>query len=243
MTSGAATRQEMERLTRDGFFTRTDFFSSEEIDRIERVCDRAVAYHNSYPPHLQDLYKNISVRDGITFVNEFGDDSEDAPLLKAFALQPRIIDLARSVAGPLAAHHCYQVVYKHPRYEHPFPWHQDISHTPCEPRFYNVWMAISDMTVANGCLWMLPSVGLDRVLDYVETPHGYTCWPLEGGDQGMPIELKRGSIVVNTSWTLHKSGPNTTDGFRKAILVAFVDERATMRGRPVRMTRYSELAA
>jgi len=243
MSSTAATADELARLQRDGFFTREGFLGADELEQLERICDRAIAYHNGYPPHLDDMYKAISVRDGITFANEFGDDSDVAPMLKAFAMQQKIVDLARSVAGPRAAHHCYQVVYKHPHYDRPFPWHQDTSHTPCEPRFYNVWMAISDMTVANGCLWMLPSVALDRVLDYEETPYGFTCWPLDVSDQGVPIELKRGSIVVNTSWTLHKSGGNTTDMVRKAMLVAFVDERALMRGQPVRVTRYPELAA
>ena len=238
MNAGPATAAELEMLHRDGFFTRAGFFTADEIDRIEAVTDRAVAYHNEFPPHLGDLYKQISRKDGITFVNEFGDDSEFAAELKRLAMQPRIVDLARSIAGPRAAHHCYQVVYKHPRYLAPFPWHQDHSHTPSDPRFYNVWIAISDMTVANGCLWMMPGRGLDRLLDYVPTEWGHTCWPLEGEDQGVPVELERGSIVVNTSWTLHKSGGNTTDHARKAILAAFLDDRATAHGESIRMTPY-----
>jgi len=233
-----ATPRELAQLEAEGYFTRPGFLAPDEVDAIEHLADRAVAYHDTFPTHLTDIYKSISSKSGITFVNEFGDDCDVAPELKRFAMQQRIIDLARSVAGPEAAHHCYQVVYKHPHYTRPFPWHQDHSHTPSDRRFYNVWIAISDMTVANGCLWMMPNRGLDRLLDYALTEYGHTCWPLEGGDQGIPIELQRGSIVVNTSWTLHKSGGNTTDGFRKAILVAFLDRRATAHGQPIRMTDY-----
>jgi ectoine hydroxylase-related dioxygenase (phytanoyl-CoA dioxygenase family) len=236
--SAAATAEELEALARVGFFTRRGYFSDAEVDALEALADRAVAYHNTFPPHLADLYKSISTRDGITFVNEFGDDSDVAAELKAFAMQPRLARMARSIAGEHAAHHCYQIVYKHPHFDRPFPWHQDQTHTPSDRRFFNVWVAISDMTVANGCLWMLPAVGLDQILGYEETPFGYACWPLEGADQGVPIELPRGSIVVNTSWTLHKSGGNTTASTRKAMLTAFLDDRSTQHGEPIRMTPY-----
>jgi ectoine hydroxylase-related dioxygenase (phytanoyl-CoA dioxygenase family) len=234
----AATRDELARLERDEFFTRPAFFTSEEIARLEAMTDRAVAYHNTFPPHLSDTYKEISVRDGVTFVNEFGDDSDAAPDLLRFAMQRRIRELARSIAGPYAAHHCYQIVYKHPRFDRPFPWHQDHIHTPADRLFFNVWIAISRMSVANGCLWMRPGAGGAQIYPYQPTPYGHTCWPLEGADQGVPVELERGSIVVNHSRTLHKSGGNTTDGWRKAILIAFVDGRATVFGDPVRKREY-----
>ena len=237
-----ATRQELATLRRDGFFTRREFFKPRELDELEALADRAVEYHNSFPPHITDRYKEISRRDGITFVNELGDDSDVAPSLLAFALQPRLTALARSIAGAHAAHHCYQLVYKHPHFTQPFPWHQDHMHTPADHRFYNIWIALSDMTIANGCLWMLPSIGLDRILPYHVTPHGHSCWPLDEDDQGVPVELQRGSIVVNTSWTLHKSGGNTTDQCRKAMLVAFIDDRAEAEGMPVRVLPYPRTA-
>lgn len=202
-----------------------------------------MAYHNSFPPHLADRYKEISRRDGITFVNELGDDSPESASLLRLAMQPRLAAFARSVAGRRAAHHCYQIVYKHPRFDQPFPWHQDHIHTPSSSRFYNVWVALSDMTVANGCLWMMPGVGLEQLLPYHLTPYGHSCWPLDDPEQGVPIEIARGSIVVNSSWTLHKSGGNTTAGWRKAMLVAFVDADATVHGRPVRALRYAEAEA
>jgi len=233
-----ATTQELAALRRDGFFTRAEYFRKHELDEIEAIADRAVEYHNGFPPHIADRYKEISRRDGITFVNELGDDSSAAPALLGFVLQPRLAALARSIAGDRAAHHCYQLVYKHPHFTQPFPWHQDHLHTPADHRFYNIWIALSDMTIANGCLWMLPSIGLDRILPYHMTAYGHSCWPLEGDDQGIPIELERGSIVVNTSWTLHKSGGNTTDQCRKAMLVAFIDDRAQAAGAPVRVLPY-----
>jgi phytanoyl-CoA dioxygenase PhyH len=234
----AVTADERERLRRDGFFTRSGHFSSAEVDALEAAADAAVAYHNTFPVHLADIYKEISHKDGITFVNEFGDDSQAAGELRRLALGPRIAAMARSLAGPRAAHHCYQVVYKHPHYERPFPWHQDQIHTPSDRPFFNIWVALSAMTEANGCLRVRPGVGLDEILPYHPTPYGHSCWPLD--DAGQAVEMTRGSILVVTGRTLHMSGPNRTDGLRKAILFVFMEEGAMARREPVRLRPYPE---
>jgi hypothetical protein len=238
--SRVATAEEFERLHREGYFMRGEYFSPAEIDVVEDAADRAVAFHNGRVREVKSMYDEVSTKDGIRFVNEFADDCPYAPVLGNFARQPKIVDFARSIAGPRAAHHCYQLVYKYPQFRNPFPWHQDHMHTPADRHFYNMWIALSDMYVQNGCLRVLPRIGLDSVLEYHDTPYGKSCWPLEGASQGVPMEMKRGSIFVITSHTLHASGPNYTDNFRKAMLVAFLDADATVYGKPVRCTPYDE---
>jgi ectoine hydroxylase-related dioxygenase (phytanoyl-CoA dioxygenase family) len=106
-----------------------------------------------------------------------------------------------------------------------------------------MWIALSDMSVENGCLWVLPGIGLGEVLEYRDTPYGKSCWPLDHPNQGVPMEMERGSIFVITSHTLHKSGANRTGRMRKAMLLAFVDRQASVLGQPVRCTPYPEYAA
>jgi phytanoyl-CoA hydroxylase len=230
---------ELEQLHTEGYFIRDRFFAPEDLDEICEWADRAVAYHNVTPREKFDMYQSVSRRDGIMFVNEFIDNSQSHRALQTFAFQPRIVAFNRSVAGPRAAHHCYQLVYKFPQYRAPFPWHQDHIHTPTDRCFYNMWIALNDMTVENGCLWVLPRVGLDTVLEYHDTPYGKSCWSLEAPEQGIPMEMKRGSIFVITSKTLHKSGPNCTDTMRKAMLIAFVDQDAIVYGAPVEAIPYA----
>jgi hypothetical protein len=234
-----ATPDEIARLKRDGMFVRHGYFSSGELDAIESAADRAVAHYNEHPRDVVDMYNMASRKDGIIFVNQFMDESDSAPELLRFSLQPKIAGFAKSVAGPRAAHHCYQVVYKFPRFQNPFPWHQDHIHTPSDRPFYNMWIALSDMTEANGCLRVMPGEALDTVLNYHQTPFGMSCWPLDDPNQGVPMVMERGSIFVITSYTLHGSGGNSTNGFRKALLVVFIDGDATVYGKAVRRTPYS----
>jgi len=238
-TTNTATREELAKLHDEGYFIRRGFFSPHELDAVEQAANKAVSYHNEKRPDNQDMYSSVSRKDGIIFVNEFRDDSGETEAFLRFALQPRVADFARSIVGPRAAHHCYQVIYKFPQFHNPFPWHQDHNHTPANHNFYNMWIALSDMTIANGCLRVLPKIGLDSLLQYKDTSFGKTCWPLDDPDQGVPMEMERGSIFMITSHTLHSSGGNYTDDFRKAMLLAFIDQDATVYSEPVRVRQYS----
>lgn len=235
--SPRVTGAEMAQLVREGYFVRHGFFSPEELEDIERLADRSVQHHN-HDFDKDTPYRTVSVRDGIIFVNELSDDSGVNEMMLRFALAPGIASFLRSVAGPRAAHHCWQVVYKFPHFPQPFPWHQDHIHTPADRPFYNMWIALSDMTVSNGCLRVLPGVGLNELLPYHDTPFGKSCWPFDDPNQGVPLEMKRGSIFMLTSRTLHMSGGNLTGGMRKAMLLAFVDSEAIVKGKRVRSLAY-----
>lgn len=233
----AATTAEIEALHREGYFVREGFFSPSELYEVEQAADRAIDFYNQRS-RGGDMYSSVSHKDGIQFVNEFQDESGNKDALRRFAMQPKIVEFARAIAGPRTAHHCYQVVYKFPQFHHPFPWHQDHIHTPTDRYFYNMWIALNDMNVENGCLRVLPGIGLDKVFDYHDTPSGRACWPMDHSNQGIPLEMKRGSVFVITSKTLHSSGGNYTNGMRKALLVVFVSSEATVYGQPVRCLRY-----
>lgn len=56
------------------------------------------------------------------------------------------------------------------------------------------------------------------------------------------VQMKRGSMLLVTSRTLHMSGPNRTDRVRKAILFAFMEEGATVYGEPLSLAPYAVAA-
>jgi ectoine hydroxylase-related dioxygenase (phytanoyl-CoA dioxygenase family) len=238
MTALEEIRARLPRLAEDGYFTIPNLFADEELDDLEALTDRAIAHHNRDYPNPTTPYQYVTRKDGFTVVNELADDSGVAPSIREFAKQPRIRDVARAIAGVRAAHYFFQIVYKHPHYQGLFPWHQDHMHTPSDEPFFNVWVALSDMTEENGCIRIMPRVGMDRVLTYHDTPHGKSCWPLE--ERGVPIILDRGSALVLTSKTLHMSGANDTDAARKAMLMVFMDRERTVNGQRLELQEYPE---
>jgi ectoine hydroxylase-related dioxygenase (phytanoyl-CoA dioxygenase family) len=60
---------------------------------------------------------------------------------------------------------------------------------------------------------------------------GYQC--IEHPADAVPVEAPAGSVVVFSSLTPHRTGPNVTDGVRKAYILQYAPDGAeALRGDP-----------
>ncbi len=126
-----------------------------------------------------------------------------------------------------------QAVYKKPEKPRRFPWHQDNGYAYVEPQQYlTVWLALTDATVDNGCPWVVPGLHRAGTLrhTYVD-PLGWECLSDPEGAVAAPVPA--GGAVVFSSLTPHLTGPNTTDGVRKAYILQYAPDGAeVLRGDP-----------
>lgn len=114
-----------------------------------------------------------------------------------------------------------QAVAKPPQARTELPWHQDNGYTPLDPEEYvTCWLALDDADVDNGCIWVIP--GSHR---HGTQPHHAGAGPfrvgLDGGEDGVPVPVRRGDVLVFSSLIMHRSGPNTTDRHRRAWIIQF----------------------
>jgi phytanoyl-CoA hydroxylase len=106
------------------------------------------------------------------------------------------------------------------------PWHQDSHYFPFvqQPQV-GVWLAISEATIENGCLWVLP--GSHKAQEIYH--HGPDLRPgakhlgyLEVADQdfgpAIPMTMEPGDLLVFHSYLLHKSVDNCSKGRRSAMV-------------------------
>ena len=217
-----------------GYARIAGFVPAAEVDALEAACDEVVAWQEQNPSRMPEVNRPGEM----TFVNELVAEPEHAERVREFGVGSRVAGVAQAILGREARHYLWQIVYKHGGYADPFCWHQDHLHTPADRNFFNIWIALSDMTVENGCLWVMPEVSLDTLRSYEQTPFGRTCWPLDDPNQGLPMEMKRGDALIVTSYTLHKSSGNFTDQMRKAVLFAFMRSGAVADGKPVPLHGY-----
>ena len=91
-------------------------------------------------------------------------------------------------------------------------WHQDELYIPTRDRsLTGAWIAMDDATVENGCLWVIPGSHKSGVLypqEFTEDSE-FDCqkesqFPFED-KQGIPVEVKKGSIVFFNGYLLHRS--------------------------------------
>ena len=99
--------------------------------------------------------------------------------------------------------------------------------------YLTCWVPLTPATIDNGCPWVVPGVHQNGTLKHWVTDLGYQC--LTDDDEAalgsMAIEADVGDIVVFSSLTPHRTGPNLTADVRKAYIVQFAPDGAVMHPR------------
>jgi hypothetical protein len=126
-----------------------------------------------------------------------------------------------------------QAVAKPPQARTELPWHQDNGYTPLIPEEYvTCWVALDDARIDNGCIWVLPGSHLHGTIAHHAGPGPFRVGH-DGDDEGVPVPVERGDVIVFSSLIMHRSGPNTTDEHRRAWIIQFCprDARSALSGK------------
>ena len=208
--------------TEQGYFLLEGTFDPDElttlISDLDRLDERVSAFLKTRPDG-----KLMIAEDGnITFMTHAVLQSAAA---KQFCAHPVFRELGSDLIGADVRLYWDQGVYKKPEKPAAFPWHQDNGYTYLEPQQYlTCWVALNDATLANGCPWVVPGVHRCGTLAHWSADAGFQC--LQDPEGAVPVEAPAGSIVVFSSLTPHATGPNTSDGVRKAYIVQFAPDGA-----------------
>ncbi|KAK3277505.1 hypothetical protein CYMTET_14491 [Cymbomonas tetramitiformis] len=130
-----------------------------------------------------------------------------------------------------------QILAKRPLSEDAtFAWHQDMAYWPPftkEHATATCWLALDDSTVQNGCMRFLPGshkepelrrhspvkLASSRMDD--ESSHALCTEVDEEKEKPLYVEISRGDITVHNENVVHGSGPNRSEGWRRAYVLAF----------------------
>ncbi len=207
---------------RDGFFVMPDVFDAATLDRLDTELARGDARTRRFLDGLD------TGRFGVT-----GLDTQivaphgvvQSQWLRDFCAHPTLAGVARDLLGSPARLYWEQSVYKQPGGAAPVLFHQDNGYTFVEPQSYvTCWIAVTDATVDNGCVAVMPGVHRAGTLAHRHTEIGEECW----GDwsQAVTVPVRAGSVVVFTSLTPHATATNRTDQVRKAYIVQYAPDGA-----------------
>lgn len=124
------------------------------------------------------------------------------------------------------------MIHKPAHHGEALPWHQDEAYwdTGFAYRAIGCWTPLDDATVDNGCLHFLPGSHRGAVLDHRHiggdpAVHGLEVDPTVALDTAaeVAVPVPAGSATFHHCRTLHSSGPNRTDGVRRAYAIEFQD--------------------
>ncbi len=152
---------------------------------------------------------------------------ELSPDTRAWVADHRWPDVVLPLVGPDVRLARAQLLTKHPHTNDVVPWHQDNDFLPADPpEFLSVILAIDPMTLDNGCLHLVPGSHRNGVVAYVPRAYRFTLADPPSDDAGMAVELEAGDLLLFSSLCFHRSGPNLTDGPRRAWILQFLSDDA-----------------
>ncbi len=139
-------------------------------------------------------------------------------------------DLVHDLLGNDVRLYWDQAVYKKPGTVDDFPWHQDNGYTYVDPQQYlTCWVALTDADEENGCPVVLPGFHREGTFVHELTDLGFDCGADATGHTTIAAPARAGDVVVFSSLTPHKTGPNlTTDRPRKAYIIQFAPDGAAL---------------
>ena len=216
---------------KQGFVLVEGAFRPGELDEVTAALDLIEARADTFLRSRPAARLSISETGAIVF-------APHAVLVAAaarrFAAHPVFTGLCHDLIGDDVRLYWDQLVYKKTEKPREFPWHQDNGYTYVEPQQYlTCWVPLTDATLENGCPWVMPGLHLGGTLHHTfDEPLGYRC--LYSSEGAAPVEARAGSVVVFSSLTPHRTGPNVTDSVRRTYILQYAPEGAEMlRGNPV----------
>ena len=227
----AVTEDERTHFRARGYVHLPGLLTEEEVAELEAVYE-------------QFLRREIEVpgKDFCDMAGDYGRDPDDFSIVNVMlprryhpdwqgnVFERRAASVAEQLCGPSMVLDYDQLLAKRPRREDAvFAWHQDLAYWPTTPdtRTATLWLAIDDSTIANGCMRFVPSTLQEpelrpHVPQYGDrgTSHALGT-ELRETDEVVPAPIRRGDVTVHNEWVMHGSGGNSTDGQRRAYVLAF----------------------
>lgn len=189
-----------------------------EIDRIESgVGDTVLTLEGG---------ASVTYRAGsMTFARNLVAVSD---MVRDFIAGPLFQGIGHDLIGPDVRLYWDQAVYKKPEATRDFPWHQDNGYTFTEPQTYiTCWLALNEATTDNGCVHILPGLHRQGTFRHAVTEAGFA---IAGSDapeveaQSVAMPAQAGDMIVFSSLTPHKTGPNLSEDVRKALIVQLMPD-------------------
>jgi ectoine hydroxylase-related dioxygenase (phytanoyl-CoA dioxygenase family) len=217
------TPQQIERFRSDGFLQLEAITDAEEIERLAGIYDE-----------LFDGRRAVAAGDRL----ELAGDAEKpvlpqivnperyAPELLETVAHANATAIALQLLGDSSASAGMHAIRKPPHHGAATPWHQDEAYwDPArEHNAISIWMPLQPATLENGCMQFVRGSQHDEVRPHrliSEDAHGLV---VDGGvDEELVVAcpIPAGGATIHNGRTLHYTGPNATDGPRRALIMAF----------------------
>ena len=198
------TKEQIDLYNRDGFIAPIDIYSREEAAAIRQELEGLEA---SYPEAVTGRNRN-----NVHYVTS---------LFDKIVHNPYILDAVETLIGKDFLVGGTTLFIKEQEQRGFISWHQDARYIGLEPEnWVTAWLALSDVTTENGCMYMWPGSHLEGAREHLDTfdeenllTRGQTVQNVPTNDT-IPVALKAGQLSLHHPWVVHGSGHNSSKSRR-----------------------------
>jgi ectoine hydroxylase-related dioxygenase (phytanoyl-CoA dioxygenase family) len=214
--------EEKRKYQKDGFFILESIIPEEELAIVQKECMELIDEQNKEMDKQGTDVLNLSRRNSRYFVFLA---YKDRPQLGDFIFSDLMAEICKATIGDEAYLFWEQFVVKgtDPKGAE-FTWHQDSGYVDYKHKYYmNAWIPLDDVNEKNGTVYLLPYslAGTKEKVEHKPVPGTNDREGYFGSEKGIPANCPAGSIVVFSSTTFHRSGPNNTNKLRRAYAIQF----------------------
>lgn len=239
----ALSPEQVAQFERDGFLGPLPVLDGSELGAVRDAVARILANLRELEPRLYEVERGHLERPGEVVCHFLGGWLVEPALRDLVFLETIVAPCAQLLGVDALRFFHDQVFAKPPRHPGVVPWHQDWSYwtrtTPC--CHVTVNLALDDGDEENGCLSfvpgshrlpLLPKVPFDAPLDEVRAA-------LPGDFDWRPVAVpaRAGHATFHHACTLHGSGPNRTDRWRRNAVLNYMGAHVRVADDPAPLLR------
>jgi ectoine hydroxylase-related dioxygenase (phytanoyl-CoA dioxygenase family) len=223
------TPEQIEFFQRDGYLALEAITSAEEVNGLRDIYDKLFATQagRAQGDHL-DL-SGTDEDDAPVVLPQILNPSKYAPELAHTAFRVNAEAMAKQLLGSTAEFRGDHAIRKASHTHAPTPWHQDEAYWDPNLDYseLSIWIPLQEATLENGCMQFVPGTHRQEVLPHHPIGNDPRIIGLEvddpeaHADRGIACPLPAGGATVHHSRTLHYTGPNRSDGPRRAYILTF----------------------
>lgn len=217
----------------DGFFVVPRFAAPDVCEamlrRASELCERAEAGHDvGRAFRMPEPALNGAPGSAADRTSKLFRIHREEPVFNSFCSDPRLLGVIGELLGPDIDCFLSQFIFKNPGALGQ-PWHQDAYYFPFDrgPQV-GVWLAVTEATLDNGPLWVLPGsqrepvheVEADRRSDALYGYFEITDHDMSGE---VPVLLRPGDLLVFHGHLMHKSTDNRSPRMRAAMVYHYAE--------------------
>lgn len=230
----AVTDEQLDYYDHFGFLTIERAFTPEEVAHAEQgllnlVTGKYPGYRSiQFEAAARSLLPQLTPEQKLDVVRKVYSFVDFEPALRAIALHPRLLEVARRILGEEPALFEDKALLKPPKIGREKPWHQDHAYwnLPLGTKVVTAWIALDAATTENGCMVVIPGSHREGPVVHFRRRDWQICDANVEVGRAVAAPLGSGGILLFDSFLHHGTPANTSPERRRALQFVFVPASA-----------------